>query len=166
MQKSRHIDLSEDILLTDRESERFWNKVDKSCACWIWIGSSVPTGYGVFKVRSYQMVSAHRLSWYIKNGPIPHDLIICHICDNPKCVNPEHLYAGTYQSNFDDMMSRGRFNGGNKNPHSRLTENEASEIKMLKANGMTYSDIGGRYGLSKSHVENIVKNRVANYKNP
>ena len=92
---------------------RFWEKVDKSGECWLWRGSiSVKSlGYGVFHVGNHSTVIAHRYSWELANGPIPKDdgeWCVCHHCDNPKCVRPEHLFLGRDQDNHDDMVRKGR----------------------------------------------------------
>ena len=105
--------------------ERFLGKVNKNGpnGCWIWTGACNSEGYGNIGVEN-RTEKAHRVSWELYNGKIPKGLCICHKCDNPKCVNPEHLFLGTNQDNTDDMIQKGREANreGEKNPKSKLTE--------------------------------------------
>lgn len=87
--------------------ERFFQKVSKTGSCWIWIGALNSKGYGSFAVGGKSMLS-HRYSFLIHKGPIPDGAIICHTCDTPACVNPEHLWAGTYRDNSLDMFDKDR----------------------------------------------------------
>jgi HNH endonuclease len=85
----------------------FWAKVDKSGECWIWTGCKMPKGYGKLKFEGrYDL--AHRVSWVIANGPVTPGLIVCHRCDVPSCVNPAHLFLGTYSDNTQDMLAKHR----------------------------------------------------------
>ena len=75
--------------------------------CWIWMGWTVPQGYGITLVDGVQ-TKAHRLSWQIANGSAPGSLFVCHRCDVPECINPEHLFLGTDGDNTRDAASKGR----------------------------------------------------------
>lgn len=91
--------------------ERFWRKVlpDEQSDCWLWTGSRLPTGYGLFRLASDQSpTGAHRVAWLLSGRTIEDDQHILHICDNPPCVNPQHLFAGTAQDNARDSVGKGR----------------------------------------------------------
>lgn len=89
---------------------RFWKRVDKAGPdeCWPWTAARMPKGYGCMGVGKGVMEYAHRLAFWLVHGEIPDGKFILHHCDNPPCVNPAHLYAGTHQDNMNDMKSRGR----------------------------------------------------------
>lgn len=75
--------------------------------CWIWIGGKTSDGYGKFYLNGIKR-RAHRVAWVIRNGQIPEGLNVLHNCDNPSCVNPDHLFLGTQIDNIIDMVSKGR----------------------------------------------------------
>lgn len=95
--------------------ERFWSKVDRGAPddCWPWLRAISQDGYGRFVVSldPQRVVGAHRVAFELTAGAIPHGMNVLHHCDNPRCVNPAHLYAGTQAQNVADMMRRGRWGG-------------------------------------------------------
>lgn len=85
---------------------RFWSRVNKTDKCWLWTVSN-DTRYGVMSVKGVP-TKAHRISWELHNGEIPEGMSVLHTCDNPPCVNPEHLWLGTYGDNIRDAVKKGR----------------------------------------------------------
>lgn len=86
---------------------RFWEQVSTGNGCWTWSGGKDQDGYPVFTVggRPYR---GHRWIWEELRGPIPAGMLICHRCDNPPCVNPDHLFLGTNSDNMLDAVGKGR----------------------------------------------------------
>lgn len=155
---------SVEIKPSDSDIERFWSKVNKSGgddACWEWMSSTNPKGYGKFWFID-DTISAHRFSWFLANGKIPrHQPFICHKCDNPKCVNPAHLFAGDSQDNISDMISKGRSLTGEKSHAAKITSEDVIEIRRLWHNSrITSRQLGEKYGLGKTSVLRIIHGKT------
>lgn len=91
-------------------SERFWNKVQKTETCWLWIGANDGVfGHGCMGIPGARKnIGAHRLSWRLHFGEIPDGMWVLHKCDVPACVNPDHLFLGTHNDNMRDKMLKKR----------------------------------------------------------
>lgn len=96
-----------DFEFSELDKARFWIKATQTKSCWEWVGSLNSDGYGTFRVGRDNTFLAHRVAYYLIKGKIGgHE--ICHRCDNPKCVNPSHLFSGTHADNTRDMTEKGR----------------------------------------------------------
>lgn len=138
----------------------------KDCECWIWKKGKDYDGYGLMSVKN-KTQKAHRVSYETFIGWIPNEVIVCHKCDNPSCINPLHLFTGSPQQNTDDMFKKGRERViGEKNVKSILTEDEIGEILKQFNLGFRISEISLKFGLSWEHVSAIVKRKIWKHVNP
>lgn len=112
--------------------ERFWDKVDKTGDCWEWTGSRNASGYGQFNNKPFGTSAAHRISFLLSVGEILPGNVICHRCDNPPCVNPDHLFQGTHADNMQDAINKGRLVGPFGDRVSKKTEKKRGVIDKLK----------------------------------
>ncbi len=119
---------------TQKQLKNFWAKVSKTESCWIWTAALVSGGYGGFKTP-LGIRRAHRFSWELSNGKIKGGLHVLHKCDNPKCVNPDHLFIGTPQDNANDRNSKGRHEHGDRHGMAKLNSEKVIEIRRLCRTG-------------------------------
>lgn len=128
---------------------RFFNKTTFAPnGCLIWMGAVEAKGYGRFFYEGKSR-KAHRVAWQLDKGPIPAETLVCHRCDNPACVNIDHLFLGTNDDNLKDMAAKGRSLIGEVNRNSKLTETEVSEIR---ASRQSTFDLAKRFGMSRQHI--------------
>lgn len=140
--------------------ERFWSQVAKGEGCWEWQGAGAAGGgYGRITVDGRHQL-AHRLSWTMANGPIPAGMFVCHKCDNPPCVRPDHLFLGTNAENTQDAVSKGRMHLGELHGMARLTEAQVVEIRRQRAAGVKGSVLADRYGVNRNTIYHIKKRRT------
>ena len=150
-----------------RFQRRFWEKVDTSNAtlfsCWNWRGGPIE-GYGQIRL-DYPggLVRSHRVAYELFISPILPGKLVCHHCDNPRCVNPCHLFLGTIQDNMNDRNQKGRTAHllGELNGEAKLNASQVLEIRHKYAQGnITYRVLAQKYGLSFGHIGDIVKRKA------
>ena len=141
-------------------------KVNPVTGCWEWVGTK-RNGYGRTTTGSRtdgtrKSISAHRLSYLLFKGDIPPGHEICHKCDNPCCINPDHLFTGTRQDNVNDREQKGRsvVLRGENNGRAKMTANDVYAARAERASkGTSYHALAGKYGVSKKTIMDAVKGK-------
>lgn len=165
----------------DTLAERLWSKVDKSGECWEWQGSVSPNGYGHIGFEKKNL-SVHRLVYRLTYGEIPKGMLVCHRCDNRRCVRPDHLFLGTQSDNIRDMYAKGRGikpsaflpetrarglrNGAHTKPdrvcrgerhgNAKLTEDAVRDIRARYAAGELLTPLAREYGVTRQLIQWVV----------
>lgn len=145
-----------------RVKERFEESYipEPNSGCWLWLGTMFNTGYGSVSINRKNKL-AHRVSYQIANGPIHDGAYICHRCDNPACVNPDHLFAGSHADNMRDCANKGRnvtpAAQGESHNQSKLTE---ADVLAIRASAGRTKDIAAAYNISRVNVW-LIKTRRA-----
>ena len=143
---------------TKNSVDRFWAKVDVKGKndCWLWKANSLPAGYGTLSL-SGKKILAHRFSWQLAYGKIPDGLCVLHHCDNPPCVNPNHLFIGSPADNVQDMIEKGRdpIQKGELNPKSKLKDEDIPKIKEILSQGFYQKEIASLFGVSSTTINGI-----------
>lgn len=131
---------------------RFWHHVDKGpiAECWNWTAST-RKGYGRIRVGANRQVSAHRLIMTHEFGHLPSGAVVRHQCDNPRCVNPTHLWLGSHRDNMADKKARGNAKG-ERNGRALLTKDQAETIKASRE---PLDVLAERYAVSNSTIQAI-----------
>lgn len=184
----------EDTPMTFRDHSRFWSYVatNEGDACWMWTGPQ-SNGYGRFNfggrwANGGKYYLAHRLSFTLAFGRIPFELLVCHHCDVPLCVNPAHLFLGTCKDNLADASQKGRMATGNRNGtrlfperllrgtdhfththpgcrrgelngRAKLSKSDVSEIRHWAAAGVTHRAIARLFGVTRSNISQIIRGK-------
>ena len=148
------------------DEARFYSYVSKlseaNGGCWTWMGALNKAMYGVFHMHKNGKlikIAAHKYSWQLANNHWLQDavLYICHKCDHPYCVNPDHLFIGTPQENVDDMMSKGRNACGTKIWASKFSEADIRNIRELfQVGGITKAKLALQFGVSRTAIGDII----------
>ncbi len=146
--------------------ERFVKFTRYKDGCWIWTGAKRTSGYGVFKLDG-KAESAHRVSYKLFKGNIPEGIFVCHTCDNPMCVNPDHLFLGTASDNMMDAQNKGRlvipegkrFKKGYMPSFATITKEQAIQVKMMLKKGMRNIDISEATGIKYQTIVDIKRGK-------
>lgn len=151
-----------DITLLPQRIERA-SIPEPMSGCWLWL-AAVRKGYGVISINN-KSVGAHRASWIAFKYESPDGMLVCHSCDNRLCVNPDHLFLGTPQSNMDDMKNKGRANApcGEHQGLARLTEVAVAEILSSSEGGPALAE---RFGVSKESIYAVRRGETWKHCNP
>lgn len=148
--------------------ERFktigWTVTDNDC--WEWNGSRNARGYGQInsgrksKSGNYLPVLAPRVAWSMAYGELSSEQVVCHKCDNPKCVNPKHLFLGTRADNNADMAKKGRTLNGEYRPQAKLSDLDIALIRETYASGKySQAQVAKMFSISASHVSMVVNRK-------
>jgi hypothetical protein len=133
--------------------QRFFKFVDKKTdnECWLWIGTKDMHGYGKFSLKA-KKIGSHRISYEIhKKEKIPTGKVLMHTCDNPACVNPNHLVLGSYSENAVDMVRKNR---------SRVCFLNEVQVLEIKRSYLSIRDLSTKYNVSSSCIRDIKKKRT------
>lgn len=147
------------MVISNKRETVFWSRVDKSGSCWLWTGAKTKSGYGQFRLHGRLWI-ATRLSYALTFGDIPEGLVICHRCDNPQCVRPEHLFAGTYAENMQDMhqKERNRQPKGEEHGCAKLSDAQVVELRAkLTGRKGEITEMAKGIGITRKHLGQVLR---------
>ncbi len=134
----------------------FFDRVypEPNTGCWLYCGSYSKEGYGKLTAEYFNgFRSTHRFSYFLHFGDFDRRLCVMHSCDNPTCVNPDHLSLGTHADNMADKLAKGRFSvKGEKNPKAKLCEQDIRDIRQLSKSGLSHRKIAAKYQVGKTSI--------------
>lgn len=134
--------------------------------CWLWTGNKNEGGRGLFYwSKDEKTITAPRAAMRLAGRPISRDRLACHTCDNPACVNPRHIYSGTYSDNIKDAWDRGQRDKsdtprGENHGMSKLTVEDVKAIRRLHATGINQATIARQMRLGTTTINNVVLRRT------
>lgn len=150
-------------------SERLYSKsIQLENGCIEWQGYRMPFGHGQILLQGKKVTTAHRAAWIAKYGEIPDGLIVRHKCDNPPCINVDHLELGTHKDNMQDAVKRNRNAKGFMLPHTKLSDEQVKEIRErykvftipgVRGRRSNKSELALEYGVSEGHIKEIIGKR-------
>ena len=132
---------------------RFMHYVNKTSSCWLWVGPKNKGGYGKLCFRGNKTATSHRVAYELFKGKIDEGFLVCHKCDNPPCVNPDHLFLGTIADNKEDQLQKDR--GGVK-----LKAKDVIKIRKLYENDIGSALIARLFNVTCGTISSIAKRRI------
>jgi hypothetical protein len=143
----------------DHLRDKLYSKTDRSSPgqCWNWTGAKMKNGYGIIGKKC---LLAHRVSHHLHNGPIPNGMFVCHKCDNPSCVNPHHLFAGTAKDNMEDAVGKKRNAFGEKHGCAQLSDEKVLDIRKAWAGRLTQEKLAKEYGVTAPVIRAAIYGRT------
>ena len=142
---------------------RFEKLTQRGDGCWQWQGKPDKDGYGRLRIGGRKVCKSHRAAWMIANDIDPGEKLICHHCDNPGCVNPSHLYLGTFADNSRDRAKRNRANPqkGSDRWNAKLTDDLVARILLEYQPGVTgQKELGKKFGVTQTCICLILHGRI------
>lgn len=141
---------------------RFWEAVDRRgpTECWNYTGFIHANGYGMLFAGKKKRIAAHRFTCLLAGRPIPRDRFACHHCDNRRCVNPAHIYAGSPRDNIMDALSRGRMIPRRGTAHSSAKMNEAAVREIRDNPQISGAALARKFSVSKQCICDIRSRRT------
>lgn len=139
--------------------DRFWAKVDRTGECWVWTGYRDPNGYGrISRGNGIPPILASRLSWLLHHGTLPDDLYVCHHCDNPSCVRPDHLFLGDQKANMQDAARKNRTTLGERSAASKLSDAAVRDMRLRYAAGQaSIAELAAEHGVLRGTIKNAIE---------
>jgi hypothetical protein len=130
--------------------------------CIGWLGQKTRKGYGLIRLggKDSLRTTAHRVAWALKRGDLSPEILVLHKCDNPSCVNAEHLFIGTQKDNMADMRSKRRHPWRNGAPWQKLTSEDGERIREMRRAGQTQQQIADSLGVSRPLISMILAGKI------
>lgn len=150
--------------LTSRLIQSYWRRVTKTDNCWSWIGDiDKRYGYGRVNIKDKKYI-ASRVAWTIQHGSSPpRNKLVCHTCDNRRCVNPKHLFLGTHKQNSMDAANKRRMCHGAMHHLTTITALAVKQVRLAVSAGAKHRDVAERFNLTRSAVGAIVTGKNWKY---
>jgi hypothetical protein len=136
------------------------SKVTKTPTCWLWKGRQTVFGYGLFDAAGGAPERAHRVSWALHVGEVPPGMLVLHNCpdgDNPRCVNPAHLFLGDHDANMADMVAKDRQSKGAGRRTAKLTDETVASARALHAGGARIAALASRFGVGWATMQSALR---------
>jgi len=133
---------------------------EPNTGCWLWTGCTNQNGYGSISASKRKSMLAHRAAYVTYKGPIPLGMCVCHTCDTPLCVNPDHLFLGTVGDNVRDRDEKGRVQRGERHVRAKLDRTQVAVLREAFHLGFSRKKIRTYFKISKSACWQIINNQT------